>query len=217
MKKTEDPPEELEVDTGRLWAAASELTSPDPYQRDQAIDKLSELEGYQDSPLIAYILITRLTEPDLEIRFHLVQLLGSLLDYGSPGQHFSDRVLKRVHYELAQLDQKDLVNLLEVSSKYLSSDRDVENILRLCSYAGDSLGGIVNDRKYPFEIRQQAVFYCGALGLLGSKPGLEILIQRVEKKRESAQRTKTREIDERLYSHAVSALSKIDQGQTRTE
>jgi hypothetical protein len=213
MKKTESPPEKKPVEIGRLWEAASNLISSDPDLRDRAIDQLIELDGYQDSPLITYILFTRLAEPDLEIRFHIVRLLGSLLDFESTGPHFTDRALKRVHYELGQLDLIRLVNLLEVSSHYLSSVPDVENILKLYSYAGESLGGIVNDRKYPVDIRQQAIFYCGTLGLMSSKTNLEILIRRVERARESNQRTKIRDNEEQLYAQAVSAIAKIDPGQ----
>ncbi|MCK5795212.1 MAG: hypothetical protein KAH12_10930, partial [Anaerolineales bacterium] len=77
----------------RLWETAEGLISPDPYLRESALDQFKEIDGLYRSPLIAYLLVSRISEPDLEIRFHLIKLLGSLMDYDSPGQHLTDQAL----------------------------------------------------------------------------------------------------------------------------
>jgi hypothetical protein len=193
-----------------LWEAGQMLISLDPDQRDQAIDRISTVEGFHDSPLVAYLLISRLAEPKIEIRFHLVQLIGSLLDFEAPGPHFSDQVLLFVHNELAHMTRDHFENLLEVSSRYLSSEGAVKNILKLCSYAGDVMGGIVNDRKQPVPIRQQAVIFCGELGLLESRIALKNLVRRVEKASKSSASRKSRKDEEQLLTFALAALSKLE-------
>ena len=207
MVKIQDLDEDLSL---KLWDYAQELISLDPDQRDQAIERLSGVEGVQDSVLIAYLLITRLMEPELEIRFHLVQLLGSLLDFESSGRRFSDRVLGVVHHELSQLTKYQVENILEVSSRYLAADGAVKNIFKLCSYAGNVLSGIVNDRKQPVQIRQQAINYCGELGFLESKTALENLVRRVEKARNSSQSIRSRSEEDQLYIFALAAIAKLE-------
>ena len=70
----------LNVDQ-RLWETAEGLLSPEPNIRERSLDNLIEIDGFYRSPLVASLLVSRISEPDLEIRFHLIQLLGSLVDY----------------------------------------------------------------------------------------------------------------------------------------
>ncbi len=193
----------------QLWKAARLLTSPDEDLRDRALDELKQVEGYLESPLIAYILVTRLNEPNLELRYRIVRFMGDLLDLDSEGPRFSDPVLKEIHFHLTQLNQQAWSLLLEVSSHYFSAEEAVSRILKMSSYAGDELSGIVNDRKQPVRIRQQAVYYCGQIGFLASREVLENLVRRVEKARDSSQRIRTRNDEEELYPYALAALEKM--------
>lgn len=195
-----------------LWETAEALISPDPYLRESALDQLKEIDGVNQSPLIAYLLVSRISEPDLEIRFHLIQLLGSLVDFDSPGQHLTDQALRIAKDALDQINKFQLIRLLEVADSYLAGESAIKSILILSSYAGTILSGIVNDWKLPISIRQQAVFYCGEGGFLSSRPTLQNLIHRVEKTRNrpggGSERKKNRE-DEFLYPYVVSALDKL--------
>ncbi len=197
----------------RLWESAEGLISPDPHLRESSLDLLKEIEGVHRSPLIAYLLISRISEPDLEIRFHLIHLLGDLVDYDSPGRHFSDQALVFAKNALDQVDKFQLIRLLEVSDSYLTAERAISNILKLSSYAGVGLSGIVNDRKLPVSVRQQAVFYCGEVGYLSSKPTLQNLVHRVDKARTrpgyGSERKKSRD-EEFLYPFVISALEKLN-------
>ena len=196
----------------RLWETAEGLISPDPFLRESALDQFKEIDGLYRSPLIAYLLVSRISEPDLEIRFHLIQLLGSLVDYDSPGQHLTDQALSIAKDALDQMKKNQLIMLLEVSDSYLAAESAIKSILRLSSYAGVILSGIVNDLKLPVSIRQQAVYYCGEGGYIISRPTLQNLIQRVEKTRNrpggGSERKKNRE-DEILYPYVVSAMEKL--------
>ena len=196
----------------RLWETAEGLISPDPYLRESALDQLKEIDGFYRSPLIAYLLVSRISDPELEIRFHLIQLLGSLVDYDAPGQHLTDQALSIAKDALDQMNKFHLIMLLEVSDSYLVAESAIKSILKLSSYAGDILSGIVNDWKLPISIRQQAVFFCGESGYISSRPTLQNLIQRVEKTRKrpggGSERKKNLE-DEFLYPYVVSALEKL--------
>ena len=152
-----------------LWDIAEGLLSPDIHIRESSLDQITEIEDYTKSPLIASLLVSRISEPDLEIRFHVVQLLGSLVDLNTSGQCFSDQALVYAQNSLEQIGKDQLVKLLEVSDKYLTSVKAISAILNMISYAGNSLSGIVNDRKQPVTVRQQAIFYCGEVGFLKYK------------------------------------------------
>jgi len=195
-----------------LWQTAERLVSTDPNLRESALNQLKGIDGFYRSPLVAYLLVSRISEPEIEIRFHFIQLLGSLVDYDAPGQHLSDKALGIAKGALDQMDKFQLTRLLEVSDSYLAAESAVKSILKLSSYAGSVLSGIVNDWKLPVSIRQQAVFYCGEGGYLNSKPTLQNLIRRVEKTRNGSggrsERKKSRE-DEFLYPFVISALEKL--------
>lgn len=195
-----------------LWKTAEGLFSPDPFMRESSLDDLREIEGFYRSPLIASLLVSRISEPDLENRFHLIQLLGSLLDFNSAGQHFTDQALVFAKEALDGLEKDQLMKLLEVSDSYLTAEKAIGNILKLSSYAGVGLSGIVNDRKLPVSLRQQAVFYCGEVGYLSSRPTLQNLVHRVHKSRTShgggSGRKKSRD-EEILYPYVISALEKL--------
>jgi len=196
----------------RLWETAEGLVSPDPNTRESSLDNLKEIDDFHRSPLIAFLLVSRISEPDLEIRFHLIQLLGSLVDFGSSDQHFSDQALVFAKDALDQMERIQLIRMLEVSDRYLTAERAIRNILKLSSYAGVVLNGIVNDRKLPVSLRQQAVFYCGAVGYLSSKTTLQNFVQRVDKSRTRPggghERKKSRD-EEFLYPFVISALEKL--------
>jgi len=210
MTKYHQP--DIHVDQ-RLWETAEGLFSPDSNIRESSLDHLKEIDGFYRSPLIASLLVSRISEPDLENRLHLIQLLGSLLDFDSSSRHFTDQALVFAKDALDQLEKNELIKLMEVSESYLSAEKAIGNILKLSSYAGVGLSGIVNDRKLPVSLRQQAIFYCGEVGYLSSKPTLQNLVHRVQKSRTrhggGSKRNKSRD-EELLFPFVISALEKLN-------
>lgn len=189
------------------------LVSPDPDLRESGLGELISLEDFQDQPLVIYLLATRLLDPELEIRFHAVQELGKLMDFDGSGPGLADSSLRILTGFTTQLDKGQLIKLLEVSAAYLASEETVANILKLCSYAGKELGGIVNDRKLSVEIRQQALFYCGEVGFLSTATAIRNLVQRIEKNRKKAGMVASRKKhldEEKLFQFALAALSKLE-------
>jgi hypothetical protein len=210
MKKQKD--ETRSDKDQRLVNVLEGLVSPDPELRDGSLDQLIKIDGYAKSPLVASVLVSRISEPDVEIRLHVIQLLGSLLDFDSAEGQFAEKAMVFAQNSLDQMGEEQLIKLLEVSEKYLAAEAQIKAILKMISYAGKGLGGIVNDRKQPVSLRQQAVFYCGEVGYLSSRPALQVLVQRVEKDRiragDSSQRKKSQD-EELIYPYAITALEKL--------
>ncbi len=196
-----------------IWQAAERLTSPRAAERDAALDYLVGQGAARKSPLIAYLLATRISDPDLEVRSHIVKALGGVIAVDGQGEHAADQVIIQLQGFLAQLSREQLLSLLEVSEQYLTAEESLIEIFKLCSYAGDKLGGIVNDQKQPLSIRQNAIYFCGEVGFLESVSILRGLIQRVEKRNQNQSRTHVRKRakdEEQLYPFAIVALDKLD-------
>ncbi|MCJ7717166.1 MAG: hypothetical protein MUO54_11695 [Anaerolineales bacterium] len=201
--------------TEKIWQAAEGLVSPKAAEREKALDYLIDLGALVKSPLIAYLLATRLSDPDLEVRYHVVQALGSVLPGNERGIEMLDPILMQLQSYLAYINTDQVLDLLEVSEQYLSAEENLIKIFKLSSYAGNRLSGIVNDRKKPLEIRQKAIFFCGEIGYLETSTTLKILVSRIEKRNQLLTRSpfRKKELDEnQLYPYAVAALEKLSIG-----
>lgn len=189
------------------------LISPDPYLRDKGLEELDSMEGFQDHPIMVYMLSTRILDPDLEVRFHAIQILGKLLQENLSMERMPEKSFLTVTEFTTQLEKQQLIKLLEVAEAYLAAEGAITSILKLCSYAGKGLGGIVNDRRLPVEIRQQAIHFCGEVGFLTTVTVIQNLIQRVEKNRSKPGLIKSRKKhldEESLFPYAVTALGKLE-------
>jgi len=198
-----------------IWQAAEGLVSPNSVEREKALDYLLDQGAPAKSPLIVYLLATRLSDPDLEVRFHIVKALGSVLVGEVEGGELLDPVLKQLQSFLAYLNTEQLLNLLEVSEQYLSAEESLIGIFRLASYAGIRLSGIVNDWKNPLGIRQKAIYFCGEAGYLETRTTLKGLVSRIENRNQRPTRSSVRKktMDEnQLYPYAVAALEKLSEG-----
>ena len=197
----------------RAWPTLEGLISSDRNQREMALEELGMFPDVQDQPLVVYLLATRLFDPDIQLRFQAVQMLGNLLAADSTGRRMPERSLKVLAEYTSQMEKGQLIKLLEVSVNYLAAEESILEILKLCSYAGKAMGGILNDRRLPVMIRQQAIYFCGEVGFLVTMTAIENLIQRIEKDRNrtglAASRKKLRD-QETLYPYAVAALGKLE-------
>lgn len=210
------PTQDLEW-SDEIWQAAEGLVSPNSSEREKALDYLLDQDAPAKSPLIAYLLATRLSDPDLEVRCHIVKALGSVLARQEEGEVLLDPVLRQLQSYLAYLNTEQILDLLEVSEQYLSAEESLIGIFRLASYAGNRLSGIVNDRKIPLGIRQNAIYFCGEAGYLETSTTLEVLVSRIEKRKQMLTRSPFRKktLDEnQLYPYAVAALDKLSVGST---
>jgi hypothetical protein len=177
-----------------VWDALQRLVSAHPEERHSGFNQLMELDAHRLSPLVAYVLATRLDDPDITFRLKVTQAVGALLSQSKPDQDNggvtripSENVRQSLRFYLSQMRQRRIFALLQVADYQPSVQKDVAAIIKSCSHAGQVLADIFSDRKLPLNIRKQAIQYAGVVGFLDAVPRLEKLAERLEA-RKSGQR-----------------------------
>lgn len=163
-----------------VWAALEKLVRSEPQLRRNALEQLEALNAPRLSPLVAYVLATRLTDPDLEIRSQVIRLLGDILSPDSKGHPAPDEVRNALRMYLSSLRTRQIYALLQISVIDPSTYPAVARILDACAFAGSHLADILADVHVPIEIRQQAVELIGEVGFTDALPALEKLKNRLE-------------------------------------
>ena len=176
----------LEASTGAVelfpavWSAAEDLADPDVKSRMAALDRLVEMNAPRLSPLVAYLIATRLADPDLEMRCQVVQVLGELLALDEEGRMADENVRHYLTAYLSQMRTRLVFSLLQVSERFASADANIARLLNACPFAGEHLVGILGDRTNAFTIRKKAIYFVGLVGYLDAIPALERLETRLE-------------------------------------
>ena len=168
-----------------IWEAAEGLSSPDLLKRVAGFERLVEYDAVRQLPLITYLLITRLSEPDIELRTRIVKTLGSLASASLSPSGPSESVYQTMISHLSELRNRDVFSLLQVAEYDKSAEGYVADLLSLNSFAGGHLSQILSNRSAPTEIRRQAVYYIGLIGYLEALPVLERLASRLESRGEN--------------------------------
>jgi hypothetical protein len=163
-----------------IWAATEGLTSPEVNKRHAALDRLMELDAPRLSPLVAYVLASRIIDPDIEMRHRVVLALGKLLTPNKEGKVTPPLVRQHLKGYYSQMGRRGVTILLEVADKFPGVESEVASILNSCSHMGDLLVEIMKNRKMPLSIRLQAVNFLGRVGYLKSISELERLADRLE-------------------------------------
>lgn len=184
--------DDISTDTMELfptvWGAAERITSPDAVERDKAVTELVELDAPRLSPLVAYLLATRIIDPNIEVRYHVVQALGEILFPDEENQVTPDEVREHVLNYISLMRRREIFALLQVSDRYLTAEEYVASLLNACSYAGIALGDIINDRRAPVSVRRQAIRFAELVGFSDTIPALERLVSRLEAKSEKQEK-----------------------------
>jgi hypothetical protein len=163
-----------------VWSAVEDLTLSDPKVRWDALERLLQLNAQRFSPIVDYILVTRLAEPDLRLRARIVQALGEVLVPDENGQPAPDEVRKSLAYYLSHLRTRRIFALLQVADLDPGMEGHVARLLDPCPYACIHLVGILSDAKVPMGVRKQAANMIGLVGYLDALPSLERLAAKLE-------------------------------------
>lgn len=166
--------------TTRVWGAAEALTSPDLETRQTGLEQLVEQDAVRHQPLIAYLLLSRLTEPDIALR---AQIVGALADVVIPNGHGDPAAAPSYPTLTAQLMEmrtRQIYALLQVVDFDTSSEPNVAGLLDYCSFAGGHLANILSSRTLPVSLRKQAAYFIGRMGYLDALPLLERTASRLE-------------------------------------
>jgi HEAT repeat protein len=163
-----------------VWGLAEALCGPDVSQRREALARLEELGAPRLSPLVAYLIGTRLGDPDLGVRGRAVRILGDLLTPDPHGKVTPETVRRYENAFLSQMRTRRVFNLLEVAVADPEATPHISRVLDASPYAGRHLSDIALDRMMPLPHRKQAVLFIGTVGYLEAIPALERLAARLE-------------------------------------
>jgi hypothetical protein len=163
-----------------VWAAAEDLVSPFVENRKAALDQLETIGAARFSPLIAYLLATRVSDPDLEVRSQVIRILGDLLGVDKHGLVAMEPIRQYLAAFFRQMRTRTVFDLLQTADIYPEIDIYIARLMNLCSFAGKHLVEIVTDRKHPMSIRIQAARFIGIVGYLDAAQAMERLSARLE-------------------------------------
>lgn len=171
-----------------VWSALEGLTSLDVVQRNQALDNLLEIQAPRLSPLVAYILVTRLQDVDVNFRARVIKVLADVLSPDEKGNPASEEVRQKLLHHLSQIRRRTMYAILQVCVEGLTPRSDVSVLLNACPYAGNALADILGDRKTDMALRKEAAYFIADVGFLDAVPELERIRGRLES-RQNGQRS----------------------------
>ena len=175
----------LEASTGEIelfpavWSAAEDLANSDVKVRLEGLATLSNMNAPRLSPLVTYLIATRLADPDLEMRYQVAMVLGDLFMPDEGGRAVDDKVRQYLTTYLSQMRTRLVFSLLQVAEKYLDADSNIAKLFNACPYAGEHLVEISSDRSNALSIRKKAIYFIGLVGYLDGIPALERLETRL--------------------------------------
>jgi hypothetical protein len=163
-----------------VWSAGEAIISPDRQVRMQGLQQIAQSQAARFSPLIAYLLVTRLMEPDMDLRSSVVNILADALRLDSQGRVAPEPVRMQLINDLARMRTRQIYALLQVADFDPEAVDGVAVLLNACSFAGNHLADILLDRKLAISIRMRAVELIGNVGYLDAIPVLERIRSRLE-------------------------------------
>jgi hypothetical protein len=158
-----------------VWGAMEDLVSPKSSLRLSAIERLDQLGAPRLSGLVAYLLATRLTDPDLTVRMRIIRVLVGVFTPDEHGQLAPEAVKGVLSVYLSDLDPWTISCLVEASIFEPPAITHIARLLNYCPDAASHLVEILTDRKASLEKRRRAVELIGKVGYLEAVPALERL------------------------------------------
>ena len=175
-----------EISTGLIelfptvWGAAESLSSPEAKLRQQGLDLLVKSGAIRVSPLVIYVIYTRITDPDLDIRSLVVKALADVLTPDEKGRLAPEPVRQHLMTQLARMRTREIYALLQLLSIKPELTSQVGRLMNSCPYAGNHLADLAASRKAPLEIRRYAIRLAGEVGYCDAIPTLERMLARLE-------------------------------------
>lgn len=163
-----------------VWRASQALVGSQSEKRFQALKQLDQMEIIRFSPLLAYLVATRLNDANPELCFHAMLTLLSVLEPDSLGQPAPDEVRSEVFSYLCDLSKKTVLSILKTSLDHLEQRSEISKFLNLCPIAGKHLSAILMDRSQSIAIRCQAVDLIGLIGFVDTKSTLLRIKSRID-------------------------------------
>jgi HEAT repeat protein len=171
-----------------VWSAAEALSHSNPAARRAGLERLEHADAARFSPLISYLLTTRLTDPDLLIRSGIIRALGHSLLPGPQGEVTPELVRSQTIHHLAQMRTRPIYAILEAADFDSQIERFVRAIFNACPQASKQLTAILTGRNFPLKIRIQAARWIGQIGYMEAIDPLERYESRLMTRRQGQYR-----------------------------
>jgi hypothetical protein len=166
--------------TSVVWGAAEALTSPNLETRQGGLQELVSQDAIRQHPLVAYMLISRLIEPDIALRANVVGALAEVVSPNGHGAPCDAPSFSTLTTHLTGMRTRQIYALLQVVDFEKSNEPKVIELLDHCSFAGGHLSCILSTRTVPLHMRVLAAYFIGRMGYLDALPTLERLAARLE-------------------------------------
>lgn len=171
-----------------VWSAAENLSSPISSIRHSSLDQLLQINAPRLSPLVAYLLCTRIIDPDPAFRARVVESLAGVLRPDENGDPAPPEVRDHLMIELSRMRQRHIFAILQVAVGHNEMENHVAILLNANPYSGSHLADILADHLCAPALRRLAVDYIGEIGFLDALPTLQRLANRLES-RQGGQQT----------------------------
>jgi HEAT repeat protein len=158
-----------------VWGAMEDLIAPQSSLRLAALERLVQLQAPRLSGLVAYLLATRLTDPELTVRLRVIQVLSEIFSPDERGQSLPESVHGILSTYLAGMDPWAVSCLVKALVSEPSIISQIARLLNYCPDAASHLVDILTDRKASLQERCRAAELIGKVGYLEALPALERL------------------------------------------
>jgi hypothetical protein len=163
-----------------VWNATECLASENAITRQHGIDAILELGAQKVSPLVGFMIATRLGDKDIYIRRRVIYILADLITWVPGDDRRADNIRKSISNYLHDIGEETILGILEVAVMDPQAEKAVYDLLNACPFAGRFLGDILTEWKHPLAIRQKAIHFVGLVGYMEILPVLERLLDRLE-------------------------------------
>jgi len=188
-----------------IWEAAEAFISPELTRRIWGLNCLIKQQAIYISPLVAYLMATRLAEPDIELRSRIVHTLANTLSPMDRTTTVQEAVVNVLNNYLKSMRTRMIFSLIQVVDFDKSLEPDVAALLSVCSFAGGHLADILANRDISINIRKQAAIFIGRIGFLDALPAMEKIAFRMES-RKNNWNSSFNDNDDELYILVQDAL-----------
>jgi hypothetical protein len=170
------------------WTAAEMFVSPHVEERRRGFALLCGREESRRSALTAYLLATRLTEPDLALRAQVANALAEYFALRGREFRYPPEQRAAVAAHLRQYDRPEVLALLELhhASRKGEVSLPADSLIHLLEripITTDLLVRLAGERSLLMELRQAAVEAIGLVGFVAARPALEGLQLRIAGRR----------------------------------
>jgi len=165
-----------------IWNAAESLSSPHRENRNAGLDFIEQSNAANYLPLVAYLLSTRITDPDLKFRTRIVKILAKMMHPDNFDEEVHEDVRQLLYNSLSQMQEQQVCALLEIVKFDASLHPVVTVLLNQCSYAGQYLANLLSKRRISLDVQKLALQYIGQIGYLDALPILKRLEKRLKTK-----------------------------------